>query len=205
MKTKKQEPPRPKFGFLPLHQTYRQCLYILDKTMITLYVEENNPVTPDFYNNVIANLQFHRLRCTCGQAGCLSVHAYYHRFIKVSGGRVRFRICRVRCASCGKTHALLLSSMVPYSQISLNDQITIIDAYEADQPTAGRLKNLDSVDESSIRYVIRQYVRHWKQRLLSERIPVHPVSGMVRRCFQVFRRQFMQIHCTPNLIFSHTT
>lgn len=173
--------------------------------MITLYVEENNLITPDFYNNVIANLQFYRLRCSCGQAGCLSVHAYYHRHIKVPGDKLRFRICRVRCASCGKTHALLLSSMVPYSQISLKDQVSIIDAYEARRPTAEGLKNLDSVDESNFRYVIRQYVRHWKQRLLSERISIKPVSCMVRNCFHAFCRQFMQIRCTPNLIFSHTT
>ncbi|MGN0385485.1 MAG: DUF6431 domain-containing protein [Lachnospiraceae bacterium] len=173
--------------------------------MITLYVEEYNPLTPDFYNNVIANLQFHQLRCSCGQAGCLSVHAYYHRHIKVPGGRLRFRICRVRCESCGRTHALLLSSMVPYSQISLKDQVTIIDAFESKRPTAYELKKLDSVDESNFRYVIRQYLRHWKQRLLAERIPILPVSDLVRCCLHNFCRQFMQIHCTPNRIFLHTT
>lgn len=173
--------------------------------MITLYVEENNPLTPDFYNNVITNLQFHRLRCSCGQAGCLSVHAYYHRYIKVSDGKLRFRICRVRCESCGKTHALLLSSMVPYSQISLKDQISVIDAYENDRPTAEGLTNLDSVDESCFRYVIRQYLKHWKQRLLSERISIHPVSELTGSCLHAFCRQFMQIHRTPNLLFSDTT
>lgn len=173
--------------------------------MITLYVEENNPLTPDFYNNVITNLQFHRLRCSCGQAGCLTVHAYYLRHIKVPGGRLSFRICRVRCSSCGRTHALLLSSMVPYSQISLKDQATIIDAYESERPTAENLKHLDSVDESNFRYVIRQYLKHWKQRLLSERISIHPLSDMIMNCFHAFGCQFMQIHCTLNLIFSHTT
>lgn len=173
--------------------------------MITLYVQENNPLTPNFYNNVIANLQFHQLRCSCGQAGCLSVHAYYHRYIKVQDGKLCFRICRVRCESCGKTHALLLSSMVPYSQISLKDQVSVIYAYEDERPTAEVLRNLDHIDESSFRYVIRQYLRHWKQRLLSERIPVCPVSGLVKSCFHTFCRQFMQIHCTTNLLFSNTT
>lgn len=169
--------------------------------MITLYVEESNPLTPDFYNHVIANLQLHRLRCSCGQAGCLSVHAYYHRCIKVPGGKLCFRICRVRCESCGKTHALLLSSMVPYSQLSLKDHISVIDAYESDRPTAEGLRNMDSVDESNFRYVIRQYLRHWKQKLLSERISLHPVSDLVGNCLRTFCRQFMQIHRTPNLLF----
>lgn len=173
--------------------------------MITLFVEENNPITPNFYNDVISNLQFHRLKCSCGMAGGLSVHAYYHRNIKAAGGKLRFRICRVKCQSCGKTHALLLSSMVPYSQISLSDQIAIIDASESSKPTASILNHLDSVDESNVRYVICQYKTYWKQRILSEHISLHPVVDTIKNSFLHFARQFMQIHCTPNLLFSHTT
>lgn len=173
--------------------------------MITLFVGEINPITPSFYNDVISKLQFHRLKCSCGMAGCLSIHAYYHRDIKAPGGKLRFRICRVKCQSCGKTHALLLSSMVPYSQISLPDQITIIDACESQNPTATLLSHLDSVDESNIRYVIHQYKTCWKQRLLSERISLHPVTGTIKSSFLHFACQFMQIHCIPNILFSCTT
>ena len=52
------------------------------KTMITIFVGENNPLTPNFYNNLIAQLQFHRLTCTCGHSGCLSVHGYYIRSLR---------------------------------------------------------------------------------------------------------------------------
>lgn len=41
--------------------------------------------------------------------------------------------------------------------------------------------------------MIRQYLRHWKQRLLSEHISIHPVSGVVKNYFHAFCRQFMQI------------
>lgn len=173
--------------------------------MITLFVEKNNPITPNFYNDVISNLQFHSLKCTCGMAGCLSLHGYYYRSLKISGGKLRFRICRVKCQCCGRTHALLLSSMVPYSQVSLPDQATIINAYESKNPTATSLRHLDSVDESNIRYIIRQYKACWKERLLSEQIPLHPVAGAVKKSFSCFIRQFMQIHCTPNILFSYTT
>ncbi|MEG1958176.1 MAG: hypothetical protein RR071_10665, partial [Lachnospiraceae bacterium] len=60
--------------------------------MITLFVEENNPLTPYFYNNLISSLQFHRLTCTCGHSGCLSIHGYYNRSLKVSDTKVVFRI-----------------------------------------------------------------------------------------------------------------
>ena len=98
--------------------------------MITLFVEENNPMTPTFYNNLIAALQFHRLICPCGHSGSLSIHGYYYRSVKTAQGLLRFRICRVICSCCGHTHALLLSSMVPYSRISLADHVSIISGFE---------------------------------------------------------------------------
>ena len=95
--------------------------------------------------------------------------------------------------------------MVPYSQISLKDQISVIDAFENDLPTAEGLRNLDSVDESSIRYVIRQYLKHWKQRLLSEHLLLHPVSDLVGNCLHSFCRQFMQIRRPRDVRGSDTT
>ena len=89
--------------------------------MITLFVEENNPITSNFYNKTINNLQFHQLTCPCGHSGCLSVHGYYRRSVKTPAGKLTLRICRVKCQCCGHTHAILLSSMVPHSQVLLND------------------------------------------------------------------------------------
>lgn len=93
--------------------------------MITIFVGEHNPLTPNFYNNLIAQLQFHRLTCTCGHSGCLSVHGYYIRSLKVPAGKLFFRICRLICSCCHHTHALLPSFMVPYSQISMNEQAEV--------------------------------------------------------------------------------
>lgn len=175
------------------------------KIMITLFVEENNPLTPTFYNSFIANLQFHQLKCPCGHAGGLSVHGYYQRFIKTSEGKLCFNICRVVSESCGKTHALLLSNMIPYSQLSLQEHVQIITAYESDMPTAGLLKDNESIDESTIRYVIRNYRRHWKQRLIFHSISITSVSALIKQCFLVYSRQFMQIKRTLNYLFLNTT
>lgn len=175
------------------------------KIMITLFVEENKPLTPFFYNSFIADLQFHQLRCPCGHAGGLSVHGYYHRFIKTSEGKPCFNICHVICESCGKTHDLLLSAMIPYSQLSLKNHVQIITAYEADLPTAGLLKDNGSIDESVFHYVIRNYLRHWKQRLISHSISIASVSALVKQCFMAYSRQFMQIKRTLNDLFLNTT
>lgn len=172
--------------------------------MITLNTDINNPLTQKTYNQLIADLQFHQLTCTCGQSGSLSVHAYYQRSLKVPEGTLRLRICRVICSCCGRTHALLPASIVPYSQIPLPEQVEIISAYETSDPLETVMDTNPSIDENNCNYVIRQYLRHWKQRLLSERIEIRDPS-LVSRCFTAFFRQFMQIKNTPNILFFNTT
>lgn len=173
--------------------------------MITLFVEENKTLTPNFYNNLIANLQFHQLTCTCGHSGCLHIHAYYERFLKTPSGKLKLRICRVKCECCGKTHAILPSFIIPYSQISLQDQTAVIRTYQTGASMETVMHDNASIDESNCRHIIRQYRKHWKQKLLSQKFQLSPVSTLVFSCFYFFSYQFMQIKSTPNILFLNTT
>ena len=175
------------------------------KNMITLFVEENNPLTPNFYNNLINSLQFHQLTCPCGHSGCLSIHGYYKRSLKTPVGKLAFRICRVICSCCHHTHALLPSSVVPYSQVSMEEHVEIISCHESRERWNTPMDHNPYIDESNCRYIIRSFLKHWKQRLLSEKIPLSDTAVLIRGCFAAFRRQFMQIHCTPNILFMNTT
>lgn len=204
---KKQEPLRLKFGACFACTVDNNPLNIAAVPhilMITLKTNNNNPLTQKTYNQLIADLQFHQLTCTCGHSGSLSVHAYYHRSVKVPNGKLRLRICRVVCSSCGCTHALLPSSIVPYSQTPLAEQVAIISAYETSDSPKNVMATNPSIDESNCAHVIRQYRRHWKQLLLSERIDIRDTS-LVLKCFTAFFRQFMQIKNTPNILFLNTT
>ena len=200
---KKQEPPRPKFGFLPHSHTIgipMDC-----KTMITIFVEESNPLTPNFYNNLINSLQFHRLTCTCGHSACLSIHGYYTRSLKTPEGKSSFRICRVICSCCHHTHALLPSSMVPYSQISMEEHVEVISCHETKEGWETLMHRNPSIDEGNCRYIVRSFLKHWKQRLLSGKITLSDSTLLICDCFTAFSRQFMQIRCTPNILFMNTT
>ena len=172
--------------------------------MITLNADIHNTLTQKIYNQLIDDLPFHQLTCTCGHSGSLSIHGYYRRSVKVPDGKISLRICRVICSHCGRTHALLPSVIVPYSQIFLRDQVEIISSHGASGSLETVMRKVPSIDESNCAYVIRLYDRHWKQRLLSERISIDDVS-LVSRCFTAFFRQFMQIKNTPNILFPHTT
>ncbi len=61
-----------------------------------------------------------------------------------------------------------------------------------------------SIDESNCRYIIRNFLLYWKQRLLSEQILLSS-PDLVSLCFSYFFKQFMQIRCTPNILFLNTT
>ncbi|WP_423236818.1 DUF6431 domain-containing protein [Clostridium butyricum] len=59
-------------------------------------------------------------------SGQLIKHAYYNRHIKTPNGIIMLKILRVKCKCCNRTHAIFPECIVPYSQVLLNDHISII-------------------------------------------------------------------------------
>ena len=123
--------------------------------MILISVSDYNQFSQDFYDSLIAGLQFHRLTCSCGHSACLSVHAYYTRGILLPDGLHHLRVCRVRCSECGRTHAILPSSLVPYDRISLPDQYTVVCAYEDGSDRNAVCEQNPSIDENNVKSIIR--------------------------------------------------
>ena len=173
--------------------------------MITIEQDLCNPLSQDFYDKTIDSLPLHQLKCTCGRSACLIKYGSYMRTVKMGDQAFRLRVCRVKCSECGRTHALLLSSIVPYSQIPLEVQASIIEHYENKKGFASILQSCLSIDENNIGSLLLRYRKHWQQRLRCESIPLAPPFRLVVRCFQAFSRQFMQIKTTPNLFFPRPT
>ena len=146
--------------------------------MITIFVRDCNQISQSFYDSVIYNLQLHQLTCSCGHAACLSVHGYYRRTVKLPSGPVRLRICRVKCSECGATHANLLASMVPYSQIPLSDQQRICSDYEEGRCISSVCETNPSIDENNAKSVLLNYRRCWREKLRSLRIRLFPLESL---------------------------
>lgn len=102
----------------------------MHSVMITIEVDFDNPVSQDFYNKIIFSLNLSQIPCTCGLAGSLIWYGGYHRKVRMADHIILLRVARVFCTACGHTHALLLSSLVPYSQIPLPVQASVADCYE---------------------------------------------------------------------------
>ena len=173
--------------------------------MITITVEDYNNFSQEFYDFVINSLQLHSLKCKCGHSGCLSIHAYYKRGVATPAGIIILWICRVKCSGCGHTHALLLSSMVPYSRVTLCDQVEVAQAVENHTDRNNLTIRNPFISIHQVKLISRRYRLHWRQRLLSERIPFLPLARLVKECFDIYSAQFLQISRLPNVLFSAFT
>ena len=118
--------------------------------MITLKVEKDNrELNQDYYDSIIRNIDIHSLECTCGRHDMV-VHSYYSRNIKTKPGLIKLDILRVKCKECEKTHAILLSLIVPYQSVELGIQIQIL----KDEDVDALMVNNEAIDEQEV-YRIR--------------------------------------------------
>ena len=157
-------------------------------------------ITPEIYGNVTANLPLHRMRCSCGHAGCLVRHGYYKRRLKTRQGTIVLRILRVKCKECNRTHAILPEIIVPYSRIPADLQQQML-LYPLGSPEMEDLMQANSdISESNVLAVRSRYRQNWKQRLLTMGMAIQEdIADLIRRSFSVFHRQFMQIRRGINL------
>lgn len=169
--------------------------------MITVKTENYNYISQDFYNKTINSLDLNLISCTCGHSGCLIRYGSYKRSIQLDGGILSLSVVRVYCKVCGHTHALLLSSMVPYSQIPLALHVRLINAFEHRQGLQSVLNGQCCVDENNLKSILRRYRLYWKERILSAMLSFSDLQFLVQGCFSNFARQFMQIKTTRNKLF----
>jgi hypothetical protein len=173
--------------------------------MITLFTEDINAISQKIYDNLITSIEFYQLACPCGHSGCLTGHGSYIRYVKWAGAKIKLRISRVLCRICGGTHALLPSSIVPYSQVPLTEQVGIIKHYNSSSGFTRLLDMNPALDEGNVYAVIGRYLKHWRERLFSEGISLSPIIGLIQECFSHFGRQFMQIKKTKNRLYIKPT
>lgn len=171
--------------------------------MITIFLEKIKAYSQKNYNIFFSNLEIHKLTCPCGQIGLLIKHGKYNRSIKTPEGLVPLEIQRLKCKVCLKTHAIMPEFIVPYSRILLEDHISIIENYENNLSNKSIMLSNPFIDENNIVYVIKQYLKHWKEKLIAFDIKIN--QHISQSCFSFFKRQFMQIKRCLNILFLPTT
>lgn len=161
--------------------------------MIIIHGHGVNGISQENYDLAIENTDLLLLECPhCLHTGT-RVHAYYDRKVKCDDDSFRLLVLRVACKTCGKTHAVLLDSIVPYSPVSMGITIEII---QADTPKKVHhvFQKYSCLEFCEIYHIIRNFKRLWKERLASYGIVID--ANISRNCIRTFKRQFMQIPCT---------
>lgn len=163
--------------------------------MITIYVKDfNSEVTQESYDAIIHNLDINTLQCPNCNHFNFKIHGYYDRPVKTSNDLIRLVVMRVKCLSCGRTHAILLSLLVPYQSIQLKEQIRIINNDNIDT----LMLDNPFINESDISRVKYNYKHFYSQRLISEKIILD--DNITLNSFKYFKRQFLQIKQCSNIL-----
>lgn len=155
----------------------------------------------DFYDSCLIDINIFSLECSCHHKGQFIKYGFYYRFVKTPHGVLKLKIQRLKCKHCNHTHSILLSSLIPYSQLLFHDMLSIIRAHSFDELDQIMIRN-PHIDESNVSYIKKQFHKHWEQRLVSENIELD--SELIFQCFFHFKKQFMQIKCTYNNLFIPT-
>lgn len=131
----------------------------------------------------------------CNQVG-LHVNSYCER--SVDNGKVSFRLLvkQVICPVCGRSHAILPDTLIPYSKYTID----VVHAIVTEDRSAQIIQN---VPVDTVRWIIAMFRRRWHQRLQSEKIPLKDsLVSLSKKCIKAFHLQFMQIHC--GFVTSHS-
>ena len=100
----------------------------------------------------------------CGSYGCCVSFASYERYVLdfLNGCPVckTVRIPRVRCGSCGRTHAILTDSLIPYRSYSLFFILHVIGEYLLHLRTIEKLCDRFGITHSMLYRWIRLYRVH---------------------------------------------
>lgn len=174
--------------------------------MITLFTLDCKDISQESYDNLTGHLQIHSIRCTCGCRGSMIRHGFYRRTFKSTAGTVKLKILRLKCSSCGITHAVLPVMVVPWSQVSLDCQLTML-RHRMGSPEMEQIQSANpDLDEGCVSRIRRKYRMHWDQRLKAEGLSLMMEwYDLVRACFSKYRRQFLQIRAGSNVLLGAPT
>ena len=170
--------------------------------MITIITNKINTLNQNSYNNFVQEIEIYKLPCSCGLSGSLIKHGYYNRHIKTPGGIINISVLRVKCKHCAKTHAILPSLIVPYSGILLKEHLIIINTHISKASFEPIMLVNEYIDESNIRYILSQFLKYWEEPIRAfDLSTLDPPSTLALNCLKTFKRQFMQIKRTINILF----
>lgn len=162
-----------------------------DIYMILIFGLKLKHLSQETYDSLIHDLKDNFdsvIESTFGGQNDFIFHGTYVRFFvnEVCPCRFPLKIQRVLSHDSGKTHALIPSCLIPYSQVPLETQIEIIESTPSDLFNLSVLYDLDLATLHRIRSL---YSSHWK---MGFDWFLDSIDTLVLKAFHLQHKQFMQ-------------
>lgn len=140
----------------------------------------------------------------CGAKGCLKEFGHYDRYlIELEKGEPAVReaeAARYRCTSCGHTHALLSSSLIPYRSYSLRFILTVLYWYFGKKRTVDEICRHFGISQTTLYAWKKLFVKQKRLWLgILNDLYVSPLSflletagGMLSSFYKSFQFSFLE-------------
>lgn len=127
------------------------------------------------YFQIIHSSNLSKYDCPkCGAKASMTRHAYYERnVISIINAIMIYtilKILRVKCTSCGSTHAILPSDIIPYKQFDYLSFITILENYFYDAQSGYELSTKFNVSFQTIYSFINTFLIFRESTFITLRI-----------------------------------
>lgn len=140
--------------------------YVLYKIMISFKTLHFNNYSQDLYDQDISALDFSKIKCSCGSTGHFHFHATYLRYLIINpNSQFSLSITRIKCESCGSTHALLPSIIIPHRTLSNPAVIKIIQSYRFVSDSASLISKITGFSKELTAKIISFYIKYHQKRL----------------------------------------
>lgn len=171
--------------------------------------------TQEHYNSCMKEFRPGRESCpACGARGMCKAFASYERGVMdIADGKPvfrRVRIIRVRCSSCGHTHAIMPDCLVPYRQYSLRFILYILRIYFTHALTISRIYDAYGITHTVLYDWVSVFGRHarvWLGMMESSLTPardflhrlagMEPFSAFTSAFYHLSLLSFLQSHANP--------
>ena len=177
-------------------------------TYISDYFNTNTKISSQKdYDTFLKQVIVEKIVCPCcGKVGYFIYYGVYERGVYTSTGTLMLTVQRLQCVECGSTHALFPPCLVAYQRMQLQDQIYLFDEIEETDRIDNIGESFPYLDGDYLYYLYENYLKHWKERLLSMMMSLKDdIFELIRRSFDEYKRQFLQISSLRNSLNSVTT
>jgi len=149
------------------HKKMRKEVQFLSSIILNVFHQDNNMIILNYkkiktsFNKLLnkykESLNFGVLVCPCcGSSDYIKWSTYSRNVIYKENDKVIsevLKIQRIRCKSCGKTHALLPDLIVPYKQLNMELIIDILLNYVVD---------IDYMEQDYFNIIVKQFNKNYK-------------------------------------------